>query len=189
MMSIITNAYTNVASSFYLIRFEKSIEELLVAPIPNYLILIGFAAGGVARSLIVGVIVTIIALVFTHLYIYSFTVVISVAFLTALLFSLAGFTNALFAKKFDDTMVIPTFVLTPLTYLGGVFYSLSLLPPVWRYISLFNPIVYMVNTFRFGFLGISDISLVIAFSILMSTVIILFLLNLYLLEKGVGIRT
>lgn len=189
MMTIITNAYTNVVSSFYICRFEKSVEELLVAPIPNYFILLGFSISGVIRGLIVGSIVTVVALCFTHLHIHNLLIVVMIALLTALLFALAGFTNALYARKFDDTMIVPTFILTPLTYLGGVFYSLSLLPPFWHSLSLLNPIVYMVNTFRYGFLGISDISIIIAFVLLIVTTVIIFIWNLHLLNKGVGIRT
>lgn len=189
MMQIISNAYTNVVSSFYSMRFQKSIEEIIVAPVPNSLILCGFIFGGVLRSLIVGIIVAAIALFFTHLELYNFLVTFLSALLAAILFSLAGFTNAIFAKTFDDVSIIPTFVLTPLTYLGGVFYSLTLLSPVWQKISYANPILYMVNAFRFGILGISDVPLFAAFVILSGFCVLLFAFNLSLLNKGVGIRT
>ena len=189
MMSIITSAYANVVSSFFGMRFQHSIEELLIAPVPSYLILLGFTAGGVLRSLIVGVLITIVALFFTHLSIHSFFISLSIAILTATLFSLAGFTNAIFAKKFDDIQIVPTFILTPLTYLGGVFYSVKQLPPFWQHISVFNPILYIVNAFRYGMLGVSDISLMHAFAIVIFVNVILFSLNLYLLHRGVGIRT
>jgi ABC-2 type transport system permease protein len=189
MMSVITNAYTNVVSSFYGMRFQKSVEELLVAPLPNALLLLGFVAGGVMRGLIVGLIVTVIALFFTHLTIYNLLAIIVVVLFAAILFALAGFTNALFAKKFDDITIIPTFVLTPLTYLGGVFYSIQLLPDFWRHLSFLNPILYMVNAFRYGILGVSDVSVVSALSLLAVCCVALFWLNVHLLNKGVGIRS
>lgn len=189
MMSVITNAYTNVVSSFFGMRFQKSVEELLVAPLPNYLFLLGFVAGGVLRGLIVGLIVTIIALFFTHLAIHNFVTIIVVVLLAATLFALAGFTNALYAKKFDDITIVPTFVLTPLTYLGGVFYSIQLLPDFWRHISFLNPILYMVNAFRYGILGISDVSVTGSLVMLAICCVVLFWFNLRLLNKGVGIRT
>lgn len=189
MMSVITNAYANVVGSFFGIRFQKSIEELLVAPIPNTLILLGFIAGGVVRGLITGLLVTLLALCFTHLHVYNVFVILSVVLLSALLFSLAGFTNALYAKRFDDIAIVPTFILTPLTYLGGVFYSIHLLPAAWYVASLFNPILYIVSAFRYGILGISDVSVTVAFIILILCCAGLFILNLRLLNKGVGIRT
>jgi len=189
MMSVIANAYGNVASSFFSVRFQKSIEEMIVAPIPNSLILLGYIAGGVARGLAVGVLATLLALSFTHLHLHNVIVIITVFFLSALLFSLAGFTNALYAKKFDDIAIVPTFILTPLTYLGGVFYSIHLLPKTWYILSLFDPILYMVNAFRYGILGVTDISLTIAFTILTVCCILLFVINLRLLNKGVGVRT
>lgn len=188
MMSVITNSYMNVVGSFFGVRFQKSVEELLVAPIPNYLFLLGFVAGGVMRGLVVGIIVAAIALFFTHMNIHSYLIVFNVVLLTAILFSLAGFTNALFAKKFDDISIVPTFILTPLTYLGGVFYSLKALPPIWQTISLFNPILYIVNAFRYGILGVSDVPLTGALIILTVCCIGLFSTNIYLLNKGIGIR-
>ncbi len=189
MMQIVTNAYTNVVFSFFSIRFQKSIEEMIIAPIPNAVILLGFIFAGMLRGLVVGVIITVITLFFTHLHIYNLFLILASAFLAALLFSLAGFTNALFAKKFDDVSIIPTFVLTPLTYLGGVFYSINLLPPFWRDLSMLNPILHMVNIFRYGILGISDIPISVAITILIVCSAALFALNLRLLNKGVGIRT
>lgn len=189
MMSVITNSYTNVVSSFFGMRFQKSVEELLVAPLPNYLFLLGFVAGGVLRGLVVGLIVTIIALCFTHLTIHSLLTIMLVIFLAATLFALAGFTNALFAKKFDDITIVPTFILTPLTYLGGVFYSIDLLPDFWRHLSFLNPILYMVNAFRYGILGIGDVSVMNSLLMLVVCCVGLFSINLHLLNKGVGIRT
>lgn len=189
MMSVITNSYANVVGSFFSMRFQRSVEELLIAPVPNYLILLGFTCGGVLRGILVGILVAITALFFTHLSIHSFFITISIALLTAALFALAGFTNALFAKKFDDIQIIPTFVLTPLTYLGGVFYSVQQLPPFWQHVSLANPIFYIVSAFRYGILGISDVHISHAFIIIILCNVVLFSFNIYLLRKGTGIKT
>lgn len=188
MMSVITNSYANVVSSFFGMKFQHSIEELLVSPVPNWVILAGYVTGGVARGLAVGVIVTLLSLAFTSLEIHSLPVTIAVATLTAILFSLGGFINAVYATKFDDIAIVPTFILTPLTYLGGVFYSISLLPEFWQTLSLANPILYMVNAFRFGILGVSDISLSVALTMIVGVVMLLTWYSLRLLNKGVGIR-
>ncbi len=188
MMSVINNAYANVASSFYSAKFQSHIEEMLVAPIPNYLILAGYVAGGTARGLLVGLIVTLVSLFFTHLSIEHIAITISMVALSAVMFALGGFINAIYANSFDEISIIPTFILTPLTYLGGVFYSISLLPDVWQNISLFNPILYMVNAFRYGMLGVADISVVTAFTIIILCIISLTGFALYLLGKGTGIR-
>ncbi|MEM1243990.1 MAG: ABC transporter permease [Pseudomonadota bacterium] len=189
MMSIITNSYANVVSSFYGIRFQRSVEELLVSPTPNSLILLGYTIGGVIRGIITGIIITIIALFFTNLHVQHIFITMTIVILTALLFSLAGFLNAVYSKSFDDITIIPTFVLTPLTYLGGVFYSIHQLPDAWRDVSLANPVLYIVNTFRYGILGITDVHIAVAFVIIFLCVIGLYALNLRLLNKGVGIRT
>lgn len=189
MMSIINNAYANVVSSFFGAKFQRHIEEMLVAPIPNFIILIGFITGGVARGFLVGAVVTIVALCFTKLNIHSFIITIAVVLMTAIVFSLGGLINAIFAKKFDDISIIPTFVLTPLIYLGGVFYSIDMLPEFWQRVSVFNPILYMVNTFRYGMLGESDISITHAFLILSVFIAILFAFSLHLLNKGIGIKS
>lgn len=189
MMSIINNAYANVVSSFFGAKFQKHIEEMLIAPIPNIIILAGYITGGVTRGMIVGLVVTLVALFFTELHIEYPIIVIIVVLLTSILFSLAGFINGIFAKKFDDIAIIPTFVLTPLIYLGGVFYSIDLLPEFWQQISKLNPILYMVNTFRYGMLGISDTNIQTAFAIIVLFNIALFSLCLYLLNKGVGIKS
>jgi len=189
MMAVITNSYANVVSSFYGSKFQRHIEEMLISPIPNYIILIGFVGGGVARGLTVGVAVTIVSLVFHPLNIHSLWVMTSMILLTAILFSLAGLINGVYAKSFDDISIVPTFVLTPLTYLGGIFYSISLLPAFWQQASLVNPILYMVNAFRYGFLGVSDISLTLSYAISIAFILILYLFSLYLLRKGHGIRT
>lgn len=188
MMSVINNAYANVASSFFSAKFQSHIEELLVAPVPNYLILAGYVAGGTARGLCVGLIVTLVSLFFTHLSIQHVFITISMVFLSAILFALGGFINAIYARSFDEISIIPTFILTPMTYLGGVFYSISLLPEFWQNVSLLNPILYMVNAFRFGMLGTSDIAIEIAFGIIVVCIIGLTSFALYLLNKGTGLR-
>ncbi len=189
LMAIINNAYANVVSSFYMSKFSHFIEEMLVSPMPNYLILAGYVVGGVARGLTVGLVVAIIATFFTDINIYSYPVLFSVVILTAVLFSLGGFVNAIYANSFDDISIIPTFVLIPLTYLGGIFYSIDMLPPFWQSVSLGNPILYMINAMRYGMLGISDISLVTAFGIIILFVVVLFSYCLYLLNTGKGIRS
>jgi ABC-2 type transport system permease protein len=189
MMSVITNSYGNVSSSFFSNKFQKSLEELLVAPVPNWIVLFGFVAGGVVRGLACGVIVLFLSLWFSKLTVVYPLVTVSVILLTAVVFSLAGFINAVFATKFDDVTIVPTFILTPLTYLGGVFYSVSLLPEVWQWISKLNPILYMVNTFRFGIIGVSDIPIVTAYIVLGIFVVVLTSWALYLLKTGRGLRS
>lgn len=189
MMSVITNAYTNVCSSFFSAKFQRNIEELLVSPVPTHIIIAGYVGGGVARAICTGVLVTIVSLIFVPFEVHSWIVVISTLLMTAVLFSLAGLLNAVFAKTFDDISIVPTFVLTPLTYLGGVFYSLSLLPTFWQWVSKLNPIVYMINGFRYGFLGISDVSLMMTFSTLMVFVIVLYIIVWRLIERGTGLRS
>ncbi len=172
MMSVITNSYSNVVSSFFGAKFQRSVEELLVSPVPNYIILSGYVLGGVARGLAVGLIVTFLSLFFTSLHIQHVGVTISIVFMTAVLFSLFGFINAVYANNFDDISIIPTFVLTPLIYLGGVFYSIDLLPEFWAGVSKMNPILYMVNAFRYGILGVSDIDLAWAFAMIILFVLV-----------------
>ena len=188
MMSVITNSYANVVSSFFGAKFGKHIEELLVSPLPNSLILLGHVTGGVARGLLVGVVVTMVALFFTDLSVAHPLITASIVLLTAIVFSLAGFINAVFARKFDDISIIPTFVLTPLTYLGGIFYSITLLPEFWQQVSRVNPILYMVNAFRYGVLGVSDIGIGTAYLIIIAFVVALYTLSLNLLKRGVGIK-
>jgi ABC-2 type transport system permease protein len=188
MMSVITNSYGNVVSSFFGAKFGRHIDEMLVSPMSNATIIIGHVAGGVLRGVLVGCLVTIIALFFTKLKVQHPLITISIVLLSSIVFALAGFINAVFAKKFDDISIIPTFVLTPLTYLGGVFYSISLLPEFWQKVSLANPILYMVNAFRYGILGTSDISIGVAYGILLVFVMVLFVACLQLLNRGVGIR-
>jgi ABC-2 type transport system permease protein len=188
MMSVITNSYGNVVSSFFGAKFGKHIEELLVSPLPQWLIVAGYAAGGIVRGLIVGAVVTIITLLFTHLKIYSIGVVISAVLLSSIVFSLAGLINAVFAKNFDQVSFIPTFVLTPLTYLGGVFYTIKLLPEWAQHISHANPILYMVNAFRYGFLGVSDVNVGLSYTIMIVAAIVLYGCCVWLLHRGVGTR-
>ncbi len=189
LMAVISNSYANTVSSVYGSKFQRYIEELLISPLPNWLILAGFVGGGVARGVIVGIVVTGVALFFSDIQIYSYSITFAVFILTAILFSLAGFINAVYANTFDDIAIIPTFVLTPLTYLGGVFYSINLLPEFWQQVSLANPVLYMVNAFRYGLLGVSDISLSTAFGIIFAFTVALATYSLYLLHKGVGIKS
>ena len=188
MMAVITNAYSNVVSSFYSTKFQRSIEEMLVSPVPNHIIVIGYTLGGVARGIAVGLIVTVLSLFFTRLQLQHPFVIIYTVIMTAVLFSLGGLINAVYAKSFDDISIVPTFILTPLTYLGGVFYSVSLLPPFWQAVSLLNPIVYMVNAFRFGVLGVSDVNIVFALAMISLLSAALFVFALRLLNAGTGIR-
>ncbi len=189
MMSVIQNAYGNVVSSFFGSKFGRYVEELLVSPTPNIVILAGYVAGGVLRGVMVGGIVLLVSLFFTDLSIAHPFVMLGSVFLAAVLFSLAGFVNAVYAKKFDDISIIPTFILTPLTYLGGVFYSISLLPGFWRELSLLNPIVYTVNAFRYGVLGESDVSIPLAFGIMLLAIVVLGAYCLHLLARGTGLRS
>lgn len=189
MLGIISNSYANSVSSFYSSKLHRHIEEMLVSSMPNYIIVLGFMLGGVARGLVVGAAVTLTAMFFTQLQVHSITLVIVTAVLTAALFSTAGLINGIFANSFDDTSIVPTFVLTPLTYLGGIFFSIDMLPDFWQGISQANPILYMVNGFRLGILGVSDIDLAVALTVMIGLLVVLSLLALYLLTKGVGIRS
>ncbi len=189
MMAIITNSYSNTVSSFFSTKFQRNIEELLVSPTPNWVIVLGYISGGMTRGLSVGILVSLVSLFFIRLPLFNVFYVVLFAFLTSFVFSLAGMINGIFAKKFDDISIIPTFVITPLTYLGGVFYSISLLPEFWQTISKVNPIVYMISGFRYGFLGISDINVWMGFWMLVLFSVLLFSITLYLLKKGIGVRT
>lgn len=189
MMSVITNAYSNVSSSFYGAKFQRNVEEMLVAPVPNWIIIAGFVGGGVARAILIGLIVTVVSMFFVDIHIHNLAIILITLILTAILFATAGLINAIFANSFDDISIIPTFVLTPLTYLGGVFYSLSLLPEFWQWVSKANPIVYMVNGFRYGFLGVSDINLYVSMALLVGFNIVLLGYAYSLINRGVGIRS
>lgn len=189
MMAIVTNSYANVASSFFGAKFNHSVEELLVSPVPSYVILWGYVIGGVTRGVLVAVIVTAVSLFFTKLAINNIFVVLAVVILTSILFALFGFINGVFANTFDDISIVPTFVLTPLTYLGGVFYSLDLLPEFWANVSRANPLVYVVNAFRYGMLGVSDVNIQVAFSMIIGFVIAAYVYSLYLLNSGKRLRS
>jgi len=188
LMSVITNSYGNVVSSFFSAKYNRHLEEMLVAPMPNWVIVVGHMVGGMVRGLLVGLVVTGIALFFTQLPVHNLFIAVSVIILTSAVFSLGGLINAIFARKFDDVSIIPSFVLAPLTYLGGVFYSVSLLPEFAQQLSLLNPILYMVNAFRFGVLGVSDINIWVAYLIILAFLGGLFTLSLVLIHRGVGIR-
>ncbi len=189
MMSIIQNSYGNISSSFFGAKFGRHVEELLVSPMPNWVILLGYVLGAVLRGLLVGVIVLVIAMFFTKVRIPHPLVTVSTVLLGATIFSLAGFVNAAYAKKFDDIAIVPTFILTPLTYLGGVFYSVKLLPPWAEVLTHANPIFYMVNAFRYGLLGTSDVPLWVAYALMIGFAVALAALGLWLLKKGVGLRS
>ena len=189
MMSAITSSYANVSSSFFSQKFQKNIEELLVAPVPTHIIIWGFIIGGLGRSFLVGSLVTIVSLFFVPLQVVSWPIVILTLLLTAILFSLAGLINGIFAQSYDDVSIVPTFVLQPLTYLGGVFYAISMLPPFWQAVSKVNPIVYMISGFRYGFLGVEDVSIVVSFVIIIGFIIVLYSVCWYLINKGRGLRS
>lgn len=188
LMTVITNSYANVVSSFYSAKFHRSIEEMLISPMPNYVILAGFISGGVARGLLVGSVVYAVSLFFTDLPVTNAPLVVVTLVLTSVLFSLAGFLNGVYARSFDDISVIPTFVLAPLTYLGGVFYSVEMLPSPWRDVSLLNPILYMVNGFRHGLLGVSDLNPQVSVVITLIFIVVLASAALYMLDRGIRIK-
>lgn len=188
MLSVITNSYSNVVSSFFGAKFQRHVEEMLVSPMPNSVMLLGFVTGGAARGLSVGIMVTLVAMLFTDLRVAHLPLTLLVVMLTAVLFSLAGFINAVFARSFDDISIIPNFVLTPLTYLGGVFYSIDLLSEPWSSLSQLNPILYMVSAFRFGFLGVSEIRVGFALFVIVLFIVVLWAWCLWLLRRGTGIR-
>lgn len=190
MMSVITNSYSNVASSFFSAKFQRNIEEMLVAPVSTPVIIAGYVGGGLARALIVAVIVTIVSFAFVeNVSINHAGILILTVILTSTLFSLAGLINAVYAKTFDDISIVPTFVLTPLTYLGGVFFSISLLPGIWETVAQANPVLYMVNAFRYGFLGVSDVNVGVALGVIIAFNVAFFLTAYTLLQRGVGIRS
>lgn len=188
LMAVISNAYSNVVSSFYGTKFQHNIEEMLVAPIPSWVILTGYISGGVMRGMIVGVFVTLVSLFFTDMQIAHPVLMVVVFLLTGVLFSAAGFINAVYAKSFDDISIVPTFVLTPLIYLGGVFYSIELLPAFWQKVSMLNPVFYMINVFRYSVLGESDVSLLSGFAVILFFITVLIFASLRLLDKGVGVK-
>jgi ABC-2 type transport system permease protein len=188
LMSVISHSYSNVVSSFYSTKFQHHIEELLVAPVPNWVILSGYVCGGIARGVLVGGVVALISMIFTQVTVLNWPITLTVLILTSTLFALAGFINAVFADSFDDISIIPNFVLTPLSYLGGVFYSLAMLPPIWQLIAQGNPILYMINAFRFGLIGVTDVDIALAFQMTAGFILFLSGLSLFLLHKGIGIK-
>jgi ABC-2 type transport system permease protein len=188
LMSVISHAYSNVVSSFYSTKFQHHIEELLVAPVSNAVILTGYVCGGIARGVLVGLVVAGISMLFNPISVMHWGISIAILLLTATMFALAGFINAVFADSFDDISIIPNFVLIPLTYLGGVFYSLSMLPSIWQAIAQGNPILYMINAFRFGLIGVTDVDIVLAFEITIGFIVFLSMFSLVLLHKGIGIK-
>lgn len=189
LMSIMINSYANTVSSFFLAKFNKSIEEMLVSPMPNWVILLGYSLGGAIRGILVGILVFCVAFFFTHIPMKHPFVVLSMGILAATVFSLGGLINGIFAKRFDDISFVPTFVLTPLTYLGGVFYSIDQLPPFWQNVSKLNPILAMVNTFRYGLLGVSDLNVYYGFTLVIAFLFVLFFWAWWLLKNGIGIKS
>lgn len=189
LMSVIQHSYQNVVSSFFSAKFQRSLEEMLVSPMPAYVILAGYVVGGMTRGILTGAIVTVVSLAFTDVEIHNVLVLVSVVLLTSLLFALAGLLNGIFARTFDDVNLVPTFILTPLTYLGGIFYSIKLLPGFWQDVSLINPILYMINAFRYGFLGISDIGLSTSYALIFAFIFLFASIALYALHRGYRIRS
>ncbi len=188
MMSVITSSYMNTVSTFYFAKWTKTLDEILVSPMPDWLVILGFVSGGVMRGLMVGVLVGIVGILFTHLAIHNALVLVAALVLTSVLFSLGGLINGAFAKGFDGISIVPTFVLTPLTYLGGIFYSISQFPPFWQKVSLLNPILYMINAFRWGFFGVSDINIGVCFAVLGGFIVVFVGVLLWLFRQGIGVR-
>ncbi|MDZ4226169.1 MAG: ABC transporter permease [Patescibacteria group bacterium] len=189
MMQIITNAYSNTSTALFMAKFQRNLEEMMVSPMPDWIIVAGYVTAGIVRGCIIGILVLITALFFTHLTVYSAAIIVAAFVLTCVLFSLGGFLNAMFADTFDSISIVPTFVLTPLTFLGGVFYSVELFPEFWQNVSYLNPILYMVNAFRYGFLGESDVNVTLAFGIIITLIIVFLTLILWLFKKGTGVKT
>lgn len=189
MMTAITASYVNTASSFFLSKFTRTYEELLVSPLSSHDIILGYIIGSMMRGGLAGILVMLVSLCFVSFDIHSWAMILLTLMMTTIAFALGGFINAIYAKTFDDVGIIPTFVLTPLTYLGGVFYSISLLPEFWQTVSKFNPIVYMVNGFRYGFLGVSDVPVIYTFGVLLLFIVVLYSIAFSLMEKGVGLRS
>ncbi|HVV15450.1 MAG TPA: ABC transporter permease [Candidatus Paceibacterota bacterium] len=188
MMQIIMNAYSNTSTALFMAKFQKNLEEMMVSPMPNWTIVAGYVTAGIIRGCVIGVLVLITALFFTHLVVHNVFIVLAAFVLTCVLFSLAGFLNAMFANTFDSISIVPTFILTPLTFLGGVFYSIEQFPPFWQTVSLFNPILYMVNAFRYGFLGQSDVPVGLSFGILLALTAAFLIIILTLFKKGIGMK-
>lgn len=188
MMAVVTNAYSNVVSSFFGAKFHRFVEEMLVSPLSDQVILLGFVVGGIARGLMVGLLVSVVAILFTDLSVHNIGITLSILILTSMLFALGGFINAVFAENFDDISIVPNFVLTPLTYLGGVFYSIDLVPDFWADLSRLNPMLYIINAFRYGILGISDVPVGLAFAIVGIATVLAYGYAVYLLKTGTRLR-
>ncbi len=188
MMSMITSSYMNTVSMFYFMKWQRTLDEILVSPTPDWIVIAGFVSGGVLRGLCVGILILLVSLFFTHLVVYQIITLLLAGVLTTLLFSLAGLINGIFAKGFDGISIVPTFVLTPLTYLGGIFFSIEQFPPFWQTVALFNPILYLVNAFRYGFLGISDVSVPMSFALLITLTLILLVVTVVLFKRGIGFK-
>ena len=188
MMQVIMNAYSNTSTALFMAKFQNNLQEMLVSPMPEWVIVAGYVTAGIVRGFIIGILVLLTALFFTHLTVYNIAAVLAAFILTCVLFSLGGFLNAMFANTFDTISIVPTFVLQPLTFLGGVFYSISQFPPLWQKVSLINPILYMVNLFRYGFLGVTDVSLMLSLSILIGLTLAFLILILWLFKKGIGLK-
>ena len=188
LMPMIISSFLNVSGSVYLSKFQKNIEEILSAPVPSWIIILGLTVGGIIRGAIIAFVVTIVSLLFVPVQIHNLAIIVMMIILTGAVFSLGGILNGIFAKGFDELSTIPTFVLTPLTYLGGVFYSINSLPEFWQIVSKLNPVFYMIDGFRYGFLGIHDVNLFIGFTILIILTISLFILNVWIFEKGIGLK-
>ena len=189
LMTVIMQSYANTVSSFFMTKYNNSFEELLVSTTPNWIILLGFVSGGIARGFCVGLAVTFTISFFVEIQIFSLLIIAATFLLTSIMFALAGFINAVFARTFDDISIIPNFVLLPLTYLGGMFYSIDILPSFWKALSAFNPIYYMMDAFRLGFLGVGSVELWKDFLVPLSMIIILALTANALLNRGVSIKT
>lgn len=189
MMSVINNSYSNVASSFFTAKFQKNIEELLIAPVPSHIIIAGYVGGGVARGVLVGFLVTFASLFFVPLNVQNWFILLVTLILTSILFSLAGLLNGILASTFDDISIIPTFILNPLTYLGGIFYSIALLPQFWQDLSKLNPIIYIISAFRYGFIGINEVSINYTFVILISLILLFYIFIWLLIKNGFKLKT
>lgn len=188
MMSVIMQSFMNSAFTFYMAKFQRSLDEISVSPTPYILVVLGHVSAAILRGMITAILILVVAMFFTHIQVYSYLITFTFIFLSAFLFALAGLTNGVFANSFDTVQIFPTFVLTPLTYLGGVFYSITLLPPVWQYVSLANPVFYMINGFRYGLLGISDTSVVTSFAVLVTLIAVMMGVNWYVFKTGLGLR-
>ena len=185
LMSAIMHAYSNTVSSFYLTKFNRSIEEILVSPIPDWLIIAGFVTGGIVRGIAVGLAVFMVAWLVVGFALPNLVIFSLILLLTTTLFSIAGFINAIFAKSFDDITIVPNFILMPLTYLGGMFYDVRILPEFWQNVTQINPIFYMIDGFKVAFFGSASIPIIVSIAILLAMIIALFLLAVFLMQRHI----